>query len=559
VNSGRKLLGQILKERGVVREGQIQEALSVQRERGGLLGAILVDLGYCKEPDVAQALAVQAGMETVSLEGVRPPPEVLARVDPSTATVFGVLPLREEKDALVVAVADPRNTTVLSDLQFLAGKPVRAFLADEKSLREAIGRLYAGKSGGGVAEAVAAAKGEGVSGDAEKLAHAAPVVRLLNAVLQQAIRDGASDVHFEPYEDELRIRYRVDGVLYPIESPPAHLGPALLSRIKVLANLDIAETRLPQDGRIELVVESRSVDLRVSTLPTMFGETCVLRVLDRSAVRLDLEHLGLRAEEKEALRRLLALPHGIVLITGPTGSGKTTTLYAMLSEANDPGRKILTTEDPVEYDLDGILQIPVHEEIGVTYAALLRTILRQDPDVILVGEIRDRETAQVSIEASLTGHLVLSTLHTNDAPSAVTRIVDIGVERFLLTSTLEAVVAQRLVRKICTTCKAPLEPDARLLRDLGLPEVAIASGTFAHGRGCEACFHTGFRGRIAVFEVLRMSEKLRDLVLQEASAEDLSRAARAEGMRTLRECGLLLVAEGVTTIEEVLRETVDTG
>jgi len=556
VSAGRKLLGQILKERGIVHEGQIQEALAVQREKGGLLGAVLVDLGHCDEGDVAQALAVQSGMEAVSLEGVRPPPEVLAKVDPSTAAVFGVLPLREEKDALVVAVADPRNTAVLDDLRFLAGKPVKALLADEKALREAIGRFYAGKGGGGVAEALAAAKGEGVSGDAEKMAHAAPVVRLLNAILQQAIRDGASDVHFEPYEDQLRIRYRVDGILYPIESPPMHLGPALLSRIKVLANLDIAETRLPQDGRIELVVESRSVDLRVSTLPTMFGETCVLRVLDRSAVRLDLEHLGLRAAEKEALRNLLTLPHGIVLITGPTGSGKTTTLYAMLSEANDPGRKILTTEDPVEYDLDGILQIPIHDDIGVTYAALLRTILRQDPDVILVGEIRDRETAQVSIEASLTGHLVLSTLHTNDAPSAVTRMVDIGVERFLLTATLEAVVAQRLVRKICASCRQPLEADPRLLRELGLPEEAIASGSFAHGRGCDACFHTGFRGRIALFEILRMSERLREQVLESASTDELLRTARAEGMRSLRENGLLLVAEGVTTVEEVLRETV---
>jgi type IV pilus assembly protein PilB len=556
VSGGRKLLGRILRERGVVNEGAIQEALEVQRRQGGPIGAILVSLGHCSEKDVAAALAIQAGMEVVEAAALVPPPELLARIDPSTATVFGVLPLREEKGELLVAVADPRNTAILDDLRFLVGKPVRALLAEEKALRAAVERAYGGKGGKSVAEAVAAAGAvEKLAGDAETLAHAAPVVRLLNALLHQAIRDRASDVHLEPFEDEFRIRYRVDGVLYSIESPPLHLAPALTSRVKVLANLDIAEARLPQDGRIELSIDGRSVDLRVSTLPTMFGESCVLRILDRGAVRLELAALGLRAGEETVIRSLLDLPHGIVLVTGPTGSGKTTTLYGMLAAANDPSLKIITTEDPVEYDLAGIVQIPIQEDIGVSYAAVLRTILRQDPDVILVGEIRDRETAQVAIEASLTGHLVFSTLHTNDAPAAVTRMIDIGVEPFLLSATLEAVVAQRLVRRICGNCRTPLEPDPRLLRELGLPDEVLTGAKFAYGKGCEACFHTGFRGRTAIFEILRMTERVRSLVLEGASHERLREAARAEGMATLRDAGLLLVAEGETTIEEVLRET----
>ncbi|MCI0586943.1 MAG: GspE/PulE family protein [Planctomycetes bacterium] len=556
MSGGRKLLGRILRERGVVKEGQIQEALEVQRKEGRPIGAILVSLGHCTEKDVAAALAIQSGMEVVDAAALAPSPELLARIDPSTASVFGILPVKEDRNELVVAVLDPRNGAVLDDLRFLVGKPVRAVLAEEKALKAAVERAYGGKGGKSVADAVAAAGGgEKISGDAQALAHAAPVVRLLNAILHQAIRDRASDVHLEPFDGEFRIRYRVDGVLYPIESPPPHLAPALTSRVKVLANLDIAESRLPQDGRIELSIDGRSVDLRVSTLPTMFGESCVMRVLDRGAVRLELAGLGLRADEEAAVRALLDLPHGIVLVTGPTGSGKTTTLYGMLAAANDPTLKIITTEDPVEYDLPGIVQIPIQEDIGVSYAAVLRTILRQDPDVILVGEIRDRETAQVSIEASLTGHLVFSTLHTNDAPAAVTRMVDIGVEPFLLGATLEAVVAQRLVRRICTSCRTPLEPDPRLLRDLGLPAEVLAGAKFAYGKGCDACFHTGFRGRTAIFEILRMSDRVRNLVLEGASHDRLLEAARADGMRPLRDSGLLLVAEGETTIEEILRET----
>ena len=553
-SKGRRLLGQILKARKVLGEGQVQEALDTQREQGGLFGQCLVALGHATSADVAMALAEQAGLETVDLETTEPTAEALERVDASTAHTFGVLPLRLEGDTLVLAIGDPLNTAVLEDLSFSTGMPVRGVVGDASKLSEWVEELYGAEES--LSDVIADAAASVTDHDAEAAAASQPVVRLLNSILHRAIRDRASDVHFETFEGAFRIRYRVDGALYEVESPPPHLALPLVSRVKVMSNLDITEVRVPQDGRIELSIDGRPVDLRVATLPSISGEGCVLRILDRSSVNLDLRALGLQQREEQILRDLVELPHGIVLITGPTGSGKTTTLYAMLQEANSPDLKIITTEDPVEYEIEGIVQVPVNHEIGVTYAAVLRTILRQDPDKILVGEIRDEETASVAVEASLTGHTVFSTIHTNDAPSTITRLVDMGIQPFLISATLEAVVAQRLVRRICSSCREAYQPDEDLLRELGPDGAQFEGATLYYGKGCDECHHTGYRGRMGIFEVLRVDAGIKRSILSGGSSNELRDAARASGMRSLRESGLNAVLEGVTTIEEVLRETI---
>jgi len=560
--AGRRLLGQILKDLGAVHEGMIQEALAIQREESGRIGEILVRLGHVDAEKVAEALAVQAGLEFVPSSKLEPEPEALKRVDGVTARVQGILPLRLDGDRLVVALADPLNLSVLDDLSLAAEGGVTAGVGESSSVLAAIEKAYGSGGTERFEEEIGKAVKEFEQGggkidleDKAAMAQAAPVVKLLNYILYQAVRDQASDVHLEPFEDDFKIRYRVDGVLYELQAPPPHLAVALISRVKVMADLDIAETRIPQDGRIELSVGGRPVDLRVSTLPTMFGESCVLRILDRSVVSLDLDRLGLRDEERKAFDEILELPHGIVLVTGPTGSGKTTTLYAALNEANTEEVKIITVEDPVEYDLEGIVQIPVNEDIGVTYAKVLRTILRQDPDKILVGEIRDEETARTAIEASLTGHVVFSTLHTNDAPSSVTRLLDFDLEPFLLTATLEFIVAQRLVRRICKNCKAFYEPDENILLELGLGKADVAGKTFAFGKGCEECNHSGFRGRLAIFEIMRMTDAVKNLILDGKPTAVLREQARRDGMRSLRESGLLAIYDGLTTVEEILRET----
>jgi len=553
LRGGRKPLGQILKARGVVKESQVQEALASQRKHGGLIGQILIEMGAAKSADVALALAEQAGLETVDLTRTQPTREALALVDGNSAHAFGVLPLSVEGRTLIVAIADPLNTSVLEDLRFSTGLEVRGKVGDSEKIRELVRACYGEEAS--LADAIRQAASASKSGDVQSAAQSMPVVRLLNSILHQAIKDRASDVHFELYDDRFRIRYRVDGALFEVESPPMHLAVPLVARIKVMADLDIAETRMPQDGRIELSIDGRPVDLRVATIPGISGESCVLRVLDRSAVQLSLAALGLKREEEELLRELTQLPHGIVLLTGPTGSGKTTTLYAMLQEANSPEVKIITAEDPVEYDIDGIVQVPVNEDIGVTYARVLRTVLRQDPDKILIGEIRDGETASVAVEASLTGHTVFSTLHTNDAPSAVTRLVDIGVEPFMITATVEAVIAQRLVRKVCEACRASYVPDEALLGELGADGAALAGTTLYYGKGCDACHQTGYRGRTGLFEVLRFDDEIRAAVLAGASTADIRASAARSGMRSLRAAGLLALTEGRTTLEEVLRET----
>jgi type IV pilus assembly protein PilB len=567
--SGRKkLLGQVLKELGACHEGMIQEALSIQREKGGQIGQILIGKGHIDETTLLKALGVQAGMEVVELTGATVDPAAVKKIDYSMASMFGIFPFRfNEAGALVVAMGNPMNQAVLDDVRFMANCDVVGAVADEAEIKAALEKHYEHKEAAAArkeredttdADAPAISSGPTDLSDAESMARSAPVIKLLNHILAQAIQDQAADIHLEPFEEDFKVRYRVDGVLYELDPPPKHIAPALISRVKVMAGLDISETRLPQDGRIELSISGRSVDLRVSTLPTMFGESCVMRILDRSVVSLDMAQLGLRDFELKLIRAFLKLPHGIILVTGPTGSGKTTTLYSALREANVISRKIITTEDPVEYDLEGIMQVQVNEDIGVTFAKCLRSILRQDPDMILIGEIRDKETAEMAIQSSLTGHVVLSTLHTNDAPLAITRLVDMGVESFLVSATLEAVVAQRLVRKICTQCRTFYDPSDEALMELELTPDQVVGKKFAFGKGCENCHYTGYRGRTGIYEIMSITERLRQLIMDNVPTSRIRDAALEEGMSTLRESGLLAIFDGITTIEEVVRETIAT-
>ncbi len=562
-------IAQILKEEGHVTEEQVQEALSVQKKEGGVLGNILVDLGYVSKDKVLNALGNQVGMDVVDLSQESIDNRAINMVNPSMANVYKIMPISYENGKLTVAMADPMNLSVLDDLRFMLDCDVEGAVADEKQVQDAIDRYY-GEQTDSVDDLLGEFDGEKEMeemqlqqqeneaidiNNLEEMANKPPVIKLLNLVLLQAIRDQASDIHFEPFESEFKIRYRVDGVLYEMNPPPLQLAVAVTSRIKVMADLDISETRLPQDGRIMLSIDGKPVDLRVSTLPTQFGESVVMRVLDRSVVDLDLDALGLREDEHETLTDLCTLPNGIIICTGPTGSGKSTTLYSCLNYLNDEESKIITTEDPVEYDLDGIIQTPIDPEIGVTYASCLRSILRQDPDIILVGEIRDLETARIAVQASLTGHVVFSTLHTNDAPSAVTRLIDLGVEPFLIAATFEAIIAQRLVRRICTNCKEPFEPDEEHLMQLDLSPRDVEGKQLMKGKGCDKCKGTGYRGQMAIFEIMLITDSIKKLIVEQASTDAIRRMARQQGMRTLRESGLLAIFDGLTTIEEVVDET----
>lgn len=562
-----KPLGQVLKEMGRISEFDIQEALRLQKEKGGALGRILVDQGLITESDLGEALGRQQGMEVVDLASTAIPQELIDMVGVNIAETYRVIPVSMENGVLTLALADPLNVNVLDDLKFMLNTDVQGAVSNEEAVSAAIEKYYEGQS-----ESIESVMGTLGTGDEfevmdkredipdmaqlEQDVNAAPVVKLLNLILLQAIKDRASDIHLEPFDHEFKVRYRVDGVLYEMMPPPIQLARAVVSRVKVMSNLDIAETRLPQDGRIELNIGGNPVDLRVSTLPTMHGESVVMRILDRSNVSLQLDQIGFRPKELATIQALIAKPNGIVLVTGPTGSGKTTTLYSCLNEANDPEIKIITTEDPVEYNLDGIVQVPINDEIGVTFGACLRSILRQDPDKVLVGEIRDLETAQIAVEASLTGHIVFSTLHTNDAPSAVTRMVDLGLEPFLLTATLEAICAQRLCRRICSDCKKEYTPNDEMLMELQLTRSEVMDKTFFYGAGCKRCNGTGYKGRIALFELMVLTDRQREMIMNGASTQELRRAAREDGMRTLRESGLLHIYDGVTTIEEVLKETI---
>jgi len=561
----KKALGEILLESGIIQKEQLDQALNYQSRQGGALGTILVELGYVSEEDILLALGAQAGMEVVDLENAQIDPEIITMVSSSIANAYRIVPVAFQDGMLTVAMSDPLNVNALDDLRFMVNCEVKGALSSETSVNRAIEKYY-GSETESIDDLISEISSEDMKvldttedsndiANLEAMANQMPVVKLLNLVLLTAIKDQSSDIHFEPFEDEFKIRYRIDGVLLEMQPPPKQLSLALISRIKVMSNLDIAERRLPQDGRIELNISGNPIDLRVSTLPTMFGESVVMRVLDRSVVSLDLQRIGLRQEDYKYIGGLIDLPHGIILVTGPTGSGKTTTLYSALNEANDVGIKIITTEDPVEYELEGIVQVPINEEIEVTYAACLRSILRQDPDKILVGEIRDLETADIAIEASLTGHVVFSTLHTNDAPSTITRLLDLGVEPFLICATLEAIIAQRLVRVICTRCKDVYVPSREILMELNLKLEDIEGRKFYYGKGCDHCNKTGFRGRTALFEIMKVNAAIREMIMQEKSTEVLRAAAHAQGMHTLREAGILKILDGITTIEEVIRET----
>ncbi|MFN0012310.1 MAG: type II secretion system ATPase GspE [Phycisphaerales bacterium] len=566
---GRKL-GRILTKLGKTTRERIHEALAVQKNKPDKIGKLLVDLGFCKPADIDEALAAQGGLGYMDLTGFEIPAEAKEAIASESVQAYQVVPIAYNPTSkrLKIAMKSPDNFRAVDDLRLLMGFNVEAVVADAAAIDTLIKKHYSKQESvkdvvGDLAKddkfANLQSKGKGgESIDLDAVMEAAEdnkVIKLLNLVLLQAIKDKASDIHFEPFEDEFKMRYRIDGVLYEMAPPPKQLGPAITSRVKVMAKMDIAERRLPQDGRIELTIGGAPVDLRVSVLPTMHGESVVMRVLDRGNVKLALDRVGLRPDDFEKFDKLIHKPNGIVAVTGPTGSGKTTTLYAALSALNDIETKILTAEDPVEYDIEGLCQVQVNAEVELTFARALRSFLRQDPDIILVGEIRDLETAQIAVQASLTGHLVLSTLHTNDAPSSVIRLVDLGVEPFLLTATMEGVVAQRLVRTICPKCKEAYQPTEEELMELQLSEQAIAGRKFFRGKGCDNCYKSGFKGRMALFEIMGIDDAMRDLIMQKASTNILQNHARQMGMRTLRENGLLALFEGQTTIDEVMRET----
>ena len=566
-----KRIGQILVDLGLVDDNQLATMLEEQSSRGGeLLGGVGVSLGFYTDEQLGEALAEQWGTTFVTLYDRAIPSEVIRLISEPMAQLYRVVPLELSGNRLTIASADPQKIQIADELRTLLGYDIHVCVATEAEITKTIEKLFMSENESvdsrvsdlegdtELAAAAAAAGKEGVTDltSVEALAESAPVRKLLNMVLLLAIRDGASDIHFEPFETEFRIRLKADGVLQEMVPPPKHLAFAITTRIKVMANLDIAERRMPQDGRIELTVGGHPVDLRVSVLPTLFGESVVMRVLDRGVVSLNLDKIGMEAEMLRKFREVMRRPNGIVLVTGPTGSGKTTTLYSALSELNEIDDKLITTEDPVEYDIDGIVQVPIDAGIGNTFAACLRSILRQDPDRILVGEIRDVETAEIAVQASLTGHMVFSTLHTNDAPATVTRLRDMGVPPFLITATVEAILAQRLVRRICTGCKEEVIPGADVLADLEMTSDQLEGKKFYRGKGCEKCNRSGYKGRLGIYELLIMNDEMRDMIIRNASTEEIREAARRNGMVTLRESGMESIFMGQTTADEVIRETI---
>jgi len=562
-------LGRVLTKMGKVTREQVHEALSVQKERKKPIGELLVELGYVTDMDIQQALAGQAGLVFEDISELELEASVIEAIPAETVQAYQVVPIEHTAGSkkLKIAMKSPDNFRAVDDLRLLMGFKVEAVVADPALIDALIAKHYSKTES--VADVVgtlaedekfAALADRGDSIDLDEVLEVADdnnVIKLLNLVLLQAIKDRASDIHFEPFEGEFKIRYRIDGVLYEMVPPPPYLGPAIVSRVKVMANLDIAERRIPQDGRVELVVGGNPVDLRVAVLPTMYGESVVMRVLDRSNVELSLDRVGLDENNLATVENLIHKPNGIVIVTGPTGSGKTTTLYAALSSLNEIDTKILTAEDPVEYDIDGLCQVQVNSDVGMTFARALRSFLRQDPDVILVGEIRDLETAEIAVQASLTGHLVFSTLHTNDAPSSIVRLIDLGLQEFLLTATIEGIVAQRLVRTICPKCKTAFTPTDEQLMELSLTPEAVAGREFFRGEGCDHCHGSGYKGRMGIFEIMVMDDEIRDLVMEGASTAQIRDLARRHGMSSLRESGLRGIYDGLTTIDEVVRETIE--
>ncbi|MBD3163455.1 MAG: type IV-A pilus assembly ATPase PilB [Candidatus Eisenbacteria bacterium] len=555
-------VGQKLVDAGLVPDEALRQAREVERTDGGGVTTALVKLGAIEEEKLLEFLGAEFGVAPINLDQTEVDPGVVRMIPPEVANKFQVLPVARVGRQLTVAMTNPSNFFAIDDIKFITGHEVRVLVATEGQLRRAIDKFYESASSMDDimrtveedVEVVEATDDEAIDA-ATAGADQAPVVKFVNGVISEAVRRGASDIHIEPYERTLRVRFRIDGTLYEMMSPPHRLRAAITSRLKIMADLDIAERRVPQDGRIKIRLGGKQIDLRVSTLPCIFGEKIVMRILDKSNLALDLTKLGFEPRALEVFFRAISLPYGMVLVTGPTGSGKTTTLYSALQKVNVPGVNIMTAEDPVEYNLDGINQVNINEAVDLTFAAALRSFLRQDPNIVMVGEMRDKETASIAVKAALTGHLVFSTLHTNDAPSTLTRLIDMGIEPFLVSSSTNLILAQRLVRRICAKCREEIELAPETMRELQLDPEAAEGATFFTGRGCYDCNNTGYRGRQGVYEVMPVTGRIRELILERASARSIKDTAVREGMLTLRMDALEKLKSGRTTAEEVLKET----
>ena len=550
----------ILIKRQTLSPDQLEEAQNIQKQTGAKLPDAIVKLGYASSEEVMSAIAEFHGLQFVDLAELTIPPSVIELVPESVARENIVLPMAQENGALKIIMSDPTDFDTVQKLTFILNKDVQPVLAPREQIIEAINRHYGQSETESVDSMLQEFTDTAIDFSESALAAAAaaqdetdaPVVKLVNLIIQEAVNLRASDIHIEPFADRVRVRYRIDGVLVERDSPPRRLLAPMVSRIKIMGQIDIAEKRRPQDGRIKMTVQGKHFDLRVSCLPTVHGQSTVMRILDRGTISVNIRDLGFGQEDYTRFQSIIKRPNGIFLVTGPTGSGKTTTLYAALNELNRPDRKIITAEDPVEYYLPGVNQVEVKHQIGLDFQRIIRAMLRQAPNIILVGEIRDRETADIAVQASLTGHLVFSTLHTNDAPSAITRLSDIGVQPFLIASSVVAIMAQRLVRVTCTKCKEPDDPPAAELRAAGITPEQRANATFMRGRGCNYCHHTGYRGRLGIFELLRLSSGIREMTFNRAPTQEIRRQSRVLGMRTLLEDGVQKALKGITTLEEVL-------
>ncbi len=566
-------LGELLVKENLISPQQLQEALTYQKQHGGKLGYNLVKLGFVKDEEIAGLLSRQYGVPAINLARFEIDPTVIKLVPAETAQKYQILPLSRAGANLTIAMVDPTNVFAMDDIKFMTGYNVEPVVASETAIMDAIDKYY-GSAHSLQLKEVMSELAETDGGDVEVLEEAsdidleelersseeAPVVKLCNLILTDALRRGASDIHIEPYEREFRVRFRIDGVLYVVMNPPMKLRDAMISRLKIMSKLDISEKRLPQDGRIKIRMNSngkmRELDYRVSTLPTLFGEKVVLRLLDKENLMLDMTKLGFEVSSLKHFEEAILKPWGMVLVTGPTGSGKTNTLYSAISRLNTPETNIMTAEDPVEFNLVGINQVQMKDSIGLNFAAALRSFLRQDPNIVLVGEIRDFETAEIAVKAALTGHLVLSTLHTNDAPSTINRLMNMGIEPFLVATSVHLICAQRLVRKICKECRGPMEVPPQALIDVGFEPDQAKNATIFKGQGCTTCNNTGYKGRVGLYEVLECTDEIRQMILEGASAMEIKKQAIEDGMLTLRRSGLQKIADGQTTIDEVVRETV---
>ena len=546
-------------EAGLVTPAQAEEVWESTTTTGKSFGDSLVDAGYAERGAILQAIADHLGSPYYSTVPADPGEALVKLLKPAQAHKYVVLPVADEAGKLTLLAKDPFNSSVINELSFILQREIELGVADPAQVEAGVVRVY-GEATSSSMEDLLGEFGEvdaaaATDEDVTKQASQAPIIRFVDLVLQEGVKAKASDIHFEPFEHEFRIRLRIDGSLYEMAPPPKNLASAVIARVKVLSSLNIAERRVPQDGRIKTTISGRQIDLRVSTLPTQFGESVVLRILDKTVVNLSLEALSMQDDIKEGIRGMVGRPNGIFIVTGPTGSGKTTTLYSALREVNTEDVKILTAEDPVEYEVEGIMQVPINHQVGLTFAAALRSFLRQDPDTIMVGEIRDLETAQIAVQASLTGHVVLSTLHTNDAPGAVTRLIDMGLEPFLISASLEGILAQRLLRRICKVCRTAYEPDKEVINMLDVDALEITNKKFYFGKGCAECSRSGYRGRQELFELMTITDSLRTMISQRAPTLVLKQKAIESGMRPLRDDGLRCIFDGHTTIEEVLKYT----